>query len=95
LYIIDIADNTQSFSRLFADDTSLLYSSNNINEIEVIVNSDLSKIYNWSKEATKYFEFSECTKIVSLNYILIIFDILLLKCVYFNFYLTSSFLMDE
>jgi hypothetical protein len=35
---------------LFADDTSLLYFSNNINEIEVIVNSDLSKIYNWSKE---------------------------------------------
>jgi hypothetical protein len=50
LYINDIADNTQSFSRLFADDTSLLYSSNNVNEIEVIVNSDLSKIYNWSKE---------------------------------------------
>jgi hypothetical protein len=49
LYINDIADNTQSFSRLFADDTSLLYSSNNINEIEVIVNSDLSKIYNWYK----------------------------------------------
>jgi hypothetical protein len=50
LYINDIADNIQSFSRLFADDTSLLYSSNNVNEIEVIVNSDLSKIYNWSKE---------------------------------------------
>jgi hypothetical protein len=30
LYINDIADNTQSFSRLFADDTSLLYSSHNI-----------------------------------------------------------------
>jgi hypothetical protein len=50
LYINDIADNIQSFSRLFADDTSLLYSANNINEIEFIVNSDLSKIYNWSKE---------------------------------------------
>lgn len=50
LYINDIADNTQSFSRLFADDTSLLYSSTNINEIEFRVNSDLSKIYNWSKE---------------------------------------------
>jgi hypothetical protein len=50
LYINDITDNTQSLSRLFADDTSLLYSSNNVNEIEVIVNSDLSKIYNWSKE---------------------------------------------
>jgi hypothetical protein len=50
LYINDIADNTQSLSRLFADDTSLLYSSNNINEIEVIVNLDLSKMYNWSTE---------------------------------------------
>jgi hypothetical protein len=50
LYINDITDNTQSFSRLFADDTSLLYSSNNINEIEVIVNLDLSKMYNWSTE---------------------------------------------
>jgi hypothetical protein len=48
VYINDIA--IQSFSRLFADDTSLLYSSNNINEIEFIVNSDLSKMYNWSKE---------------------------------------------
>jgi hypothetical protein len=28
LYINDITDNTQSLSRLFADDTSLLYSSN-------------------------------------------------------------------
>jgi hypothetical protein len=50
LYINDIADNTKSFSRLFADDRPLLYSSNNINDIEVIVNSDLSKIYNWAKE---------------------------------------------
>jgi hypothetical protein len=50
LYINDIADNTQSLSRLFADDTSLLYSSNNINEIEVIVNLDLSKMNNWSTE---------------------------------------------
>ena len=57
LYINDIADNTQSFSRLFADDTSLLYSSNNINEIEFIVNSDLSQIYNWSKENRMYYCF--------------------------------------
>jgi hypothetical protein len=49
LYINDIADNTQSFSRLFADDTSLLYSSNNINEIEVIVNSDLCKMLKGAK----------------------------------------------
>jgi hypothetical protein len=57
LYINDIVDNTQSFSRLFADDTSLLYSSNNINEIEFIINSDLSQIYNWSKENRMYYCF--------------------------------------
>jgi hypothetical protein len=35
-YILIIEDNTSS--------------SNNINEIEVIVNLDLSKMYNWSTE---------------------------------------------
>ena len=35
---------------LFADDPSLLYSSDNIYEIEVIVNLDLSKMHNWSTE---------------------------------------------
>jgi hypothetical protein len=50
LYINDIADITQSFSWLFADDTSLLYSSNNIYEIEFIVNSYFSQNYSRSKE---------------------------------------------
>ena len=50
LFLLYINDIAKSFSRLFADDTSLLYSSININEIEVIVNSDLFKIYIWSKE---------------------------------------------
>jgi hypothetical protein len=44
--------NTQGFSRLFADDTSLLYSSNNVNEIEVIVNSDLSKFITGQKNGS-------------------------------------------
>jgi hypothetical protein len=34
LYINDITEDIQSLSRLFADDTSLSYSSSNINEIE-------------------------------------------------------------
>ena len=33
---------------MFADDTSLSYSSSNINEIEQRLNSDMIKIYNWS-----------------------------------------------
>jgi hypothetical protein len=47
-YINDITENIQSLSRLFADDTSLSYSSSNINEIEERLNSDIAKIYNWS-----------------------------------------------
>ena len=43
LYINDIADDTKSLSRLFADDTSLSYSSSNINVIEQTLNSDLEK----------------------------------------------------
>ena len=48
LYINDITEDIQSLSRLFADDTSLSYSSSNINEIEQRLNSDMMKIYNWS-----------------------------------------------
>jgi hypothetical protein len=46
LYINDITEDIQSLSRLFADDTSLSYSSSNINEIEQRLNSDIMKIYN-------------------------------------------------
>ena len=48
LYINDITEDIQSLSRLFADDTSLSYSSSNINEIEQRLNSDMIKIYNLS-----------------------------------------------
>ena len=48
LYINDITEDIQSLSRLFADDTSLSYSSSNINEIEQRLNSDMIKIYNRS-----------------------------------------------
>lgn len=50
LYINDIADDAVSLSRLFADDTSLSYSSKNINEIEMHLNSDLQKIHCWSEK---------------------------------------------
>ena len=49
LYINDITEDIQSLSLLFPDDTSLSYSSSNINEIEQRLNSDMMKIYNWSK----------------------------------------------
>ena len=50
LYINDIADNTRSLCRLFADDTSLSYSSSDMNEIETSLNYDLNELYNWSEK---------------------------------------------
>ena len=50
LYINDIADNLKSLTRLFADDTSLTHSSQNLNDIENIVNNDLQKISSWSRK---------------------------------------------
>ena len=50
IFINDIADNSQSLSRLFADDTSLSYSSNNIHDIETVLNADLATIFEWSKK---------------------------------------------
>ena len=48
-YINDIADNLDSLAQLFADDTSLTFSSANVRNIEVIINGDLSKLNDWSK----------------------------------------------
>ena len=40
-YINDIGEKLLSLSRLFADDTSLGYSSQNVVEIENVINHDL------------------------------------------------------
>ena len=44
LYVNDIADNLLRLTRLFADDTSLSYSSQNPYTIEDVMNSDLESI---------------------------------------------------
>ena len=44
IYINDIGDNLLSPSRLFADDTSLGYSSQNVVEIENVINHDLCEL---------------------------------------------------
>ena len=49
LYINDIADGLESIARLFADDTSLSYSSANLQNIEDTINRDLTKLNDWSK----------------------------------------------
>ena len=48
LYINDISSVSNVFSSvLFADDTTLLYSSNNLQELSATVNNELSNIMQW------------------------------------------------
>ena len=62
IYINDILNDFASFARLFADDTSLVYSSTNTFDIETKLNSDLWKLNSlktgWlilTQQKTKYF----------------------------------------
>ena len=48
LYINDISSVSSVFSSvLFADDTTLLYSSNNLQELSATVDNELSNIMQW------------------------------------------------
>ena len=48
--INDIAKHLLSLTRLFADDSSLLYSAAHIADIAGIINHDLQLVTNWAKE---------------------------------------------
>ena len=50
IYINDLADYLHGMARLFAEDTSLRFSSNNLAFIEHILNSDLVKLKEWAKK---------------------------------------------
>jgi hypothetical protein len=50
LYVNDIEDNLLNLTRMFADDTSLSYSSQSPYTIEDVINSDLESISIWSKQ---------------------------------------------
>ena len=50
LYIYDIADNLESLARLFADNTSLSYSSTSTIDIETKINHDLERLQGWSEK---------------------------------------------
>ena len=41
IYVNDIADSLEGSARLFADDTSISYSSSNIQNLQLIINEDL------------------------------------------------------
>ena len=48
--IFDIANDIQSFVRLFADDSSIIFSSTNPLEVEDRLNLDLQVLDNWAKQ---------------------------------------------
>ena len=50
IYINDISDHTDGGCRLLADDTSLGHTSNDLQNLQDIVNSDLSNIKTWSED---------------------------------------------
>jgi hypothetical protein len=50
LYINDIGEKLISLSRLFADDTSLGYSSQSVDQIKTAINHDLLELNAWSSK---------------------------------------------
>lgn len=50
IYVNDIVEHLLSITRLFADDTSLSFTSGNIQDIEGILNHDLRIITVWAKQ---------------------------------------------
>ena len=48
IYINDISENLQGSARLFADDTSLSYSSRNLPNLQIIINDDLRHLHEWA-----------------------------------------------
>ena len=68
LYVNDIADNLLSLTRLFADNTSLSYSSQIPNTIEDEMNSDLEFISIWSKQWSVNFNPQKTKAMVFFQY---------------------------
>ena len=50
IYINDIGEKRTSLSRLFADDTSLGYSSQSVDQIKTVINHDLFELNTWSSK---------------------------------------------
>ena len=50
IYINDIGEKVISLSRLFADDTSLGYSSQSVDQIKTVINHDILELNAWSSK---------------------------------------------
>ena len=81
MYINDIAGSLESSTRLIADDTSLLYSSDSIQIIANTITTDVYSAENWGKDpvnlvfipvcnpsAQKLYIFRHCTNIVYIYF---------------------------
>jgi hypothetical protein len=70
VYINDIGDKLLSLSRLFADDTSIGYASQDEAEIKYVINHDLHALGDWSTrwwmsfspDKTEIMLFEKCRK---------------------------------
>jgi hypothetical protein len=63
VYINGIGDELLSLSRLFADDTSLGYASQDEDQIKYVINHDLHELGDWSKRLLMSFN-SDKTEIM-------------------------------
>ena len=50
VYIDDIAEHLLNLTRLFADDSLLLYSAAHIDDIAGIINHDMQLLSNWASQ---------------------------------------------
>ena len=66
IYVNDISNRMLGFTRLFADDTSLQFSSSNVREIECIMNHDLEVLNDWSTKWKMEFNPAK-TKVMYFN----------------------------
>jgi hypothetical protein len=72
IYINDIGEKLISLSRLFADDTSLGYSSQSVDQIKTVINHDLLELNAWSMsfnpEKTEILFFSNTGNIDNIKF---------------------------
>ena len=74
IYIYDISEALSGIARLFADDTSLSFSSADPAEIERILNQDLSKPSAWAKLWLVIFNATKTEVMITSN-IYFVYDI--------------------
>jgi hypothetical protein len=68
IYINDIGEKLISLSRLFADDTSLGYSSQSVDQIKTVINHDLLELNAWSSKWLMSFNPEKNRNLVFLQY---------------------------